>query len=52
MDGTNQILIDGIKMKINKSKTKVLVCTNKEQARQKCIKIIGENLEEGIPIYG
>ena len=41
----NQILIDEIKMKINKSKTKVLVCRKKEQTRQECIKIDQENLE-------
>ena len=32
-------------MKINKNKTKVLVCTKKEQTRQKCINIDQENLE-------
>ena len=32
-------------MKINKNKTKILVCTKKEQTRQECIKINQENLE-------
>ena len=34
-----------MKIKINKSKTKVLVCTKKEQTRQECIKLDQENLE-------
>ena len=45
LNGINQILIEEIKMKINKNKTKVLVCTKKEQTRQECIKINQENLE-------
>ena len=45
LNGINQILIEEIKMKINKSKTKVLVCTKKEQTKQECIKIDQENLE-------
>ena len=32
-------------MKINKSISKVLVCTKKEQTRQECIKIDQENLD-------
>ena len=44
MNGINQILIFEIKIKINKNKTKVLVCTKKEQTRQECIKINQENL--------
>ena len=45
MNGINQILIEEINLKINKNKTKVLVCTKKEQTRQECIKIDQENLE-------
>ena len=45
LNGINQILIEETKMKINKNKTKVLVCTKKEQKRQECIKIDQENLE-------
>ena len=42
----NQVLTDFIKIKLNKSKTKVLVCTKNEQTRKEwCIKISGENLE-------
>ena len=39
LNGINKILIEEIKMKINKNKTKVLVCTKKEQTRQESIKI-------------
>ena len=45
MNPISRILIEEIKMKINKNKTKVLVCTKKEQTRQECIKIDQENLE-------
>ena len=45
LNGINQILIEEIKMKINKNKTKVLVCTKKEQTRQESIKINQENLD-------
>ena len=45
MNGINQILIEEIKMKINKNRTKVLVCTKKVQTRQESIKIDHENLE-------
>ena len=46
LNGINQILIEEIKMKINKKKTEVLVCAKKKQTRQECIKIDQENLEE------
>ena len=39
LNGMNQILIEEFKMKINKNKTKGLVCTKKEKTRQECIKI-------------
>ena len=42
----NIILIEEIKLKISNNKTKVLVCTKKEQTRQECIKINQENFEE------
>ena len=45
LNGINQIPIEETKMKINKIKTKVLVCTMKEQTRQECIRIDPENLE-------
>ena len=44
LNGINQIRIEEIKIKINKNKTKVLVCRKKEQTRQECIKINQENL--------
>ena len=44
LNGINKILIEDIKMKINKNKTKVLVCTKKEQTRQESIKINQEKL--------
>ena len=34
LNGINEILIEEIKMKINKNKTMVLVCTKKEQTRR------------------
>ena len=43
LNGINQI--EEMKMKINKNKTKALVCTKKEQTRQECIKIDQEILE-------
>ena len=48
-DGLNeiyQILVDKIKIKINMSKNKVLICTKKRKKGQECTKISGENLEE------
>ena len=47
LNGIDQILIKEINMKINKNKTKVLVCRKKEQTRQECIKINQEN-QEGV----
>ena len=43
LNGINQILIEEIK--INKNKTKVLVCRKKDQTRQEFIKINHENVE-------
>ena len=40
------IFVKGIKMKINRSKTNVLVCKKKEQMRQECIKISRDHLKE------
>ena len=45
-NGINQILVDGINVKINKNKTTVLVFTMKKQKRQAGINIIGQNFEQ------
>ena len=39
-------ILAGVKMKINKSKTKVLICRESVQRKPKCIKISKKNIEE------